>query len=965
MLNKSIFKNVIAGFIMVILFGVITVLAQSGITVSGTVTDQNGAIIQGATIRLVNLGSNQELSIVSDSTGKYEFTNVGFGSYRLSAATDGFAASAESLTIVSENITQDFSLSPGTIQDVVTVTAGKGLERAASEVPQTVTVATAEQIEQQRPRSTFEVIERAPNIIVRETNPARERPRLRGLDSSRVLIVIDGERLNNARTDLQTGLSPSIIDVTQLDSAEVVSGAGSSLYGSDSLAGTINLVTKSPTRPTDGLNFGLRFDGNYATNGKVRRGNAVINLSNPMVAFRTSGSLFKLENYKIGNRGITQQEVLNFGRYFTTVPASLPNAVTGVFTTNGPNSYPIFSVAENGEVFNGDGNGVNGQFDLWFFPTEKHNFRGRYIGSQHRDLGDAFSGPPYEGAQRSNPFRDYDKFGLRYEALDLSKYIPRIAVNFYRQKLSFPQEDLTYTNAAGGSFSGAAFTGSPSVFTLSTLTENKNTVTTNNIDVQATFAPVAGLLVTAGAQDLKDFSRDEFSNNGFILGDINRPYFGTVPLTRDPITNLVIPTVQPAQRGASSPNTTYEDRAAFFQAEFDRIKYLRLTGGLRVDNWRTKATPSAEFPLGSEFNILTVAQTFLQTDRPLAPQVANLPLLTGLASRTSEVETSRTVLTGSIGAVLRLPYGINPYVRYGTSYREPSITERYILRNFNTGIPGFYALVVGNPGLEPERGRNLDVGVKFQGRNYNGSFGYFRNNLSNLIIFQTPETGNICAPVTPGLQGLAFPFLGCLPGRPLINFNGRINQADNLITGFEGTGQYSFSLGSLGSINPFVSFGTLKGVNKSPTPLNVFRLQNLQSRSNSPLELSGSADDFPLGNITPFRIIGGVQYNDASGRLFAEYSYRHQDRVTRIDPNGLTGTTLVNFGTYASFNSIDKHDVRVGYTIRSGERYRISLNAGIQNFTDRLFWEQFQNAPAPGRSYIFGFTTEFFNLLGK
>lgn len=947
--------------VFVALVSVSAAFAQNGISISGTIKDQNDAVVQGATVRLLNLGNSRELTALSDSNGRYEFANVGYGSYRLVATMDGFADSAESITVTSESITKDFALATGSIRDVVTVTAGKGEARIASEVPQTVTVVTSEQLEQQRPRSTFEAIERAPNIIVRETNPARERPRLRGLDSSRVLIVIDGEKLNNARTDLQTGLSPSIIDVTQLQSAEVVGGAGSSLYGSDSLAGTINLITRGPERPDRGVNMGFRLDGNYYSNGEVVRGNGVFNISNRMAALRIGYSQFSLRNYSIGGDPITLEDVLAAGRFYTSIPTSLPgpNIVNGScsplrnYSCNTANGYPVFSLEEGGEVLGGGGHGANGQIDLWFFPAEKLNIRGRYIFSDHKDLGDAFSGPPYETQQRFNSFREYSKFGLRAESLDLFSWLPRLSVNFYRQKLSFPQDQYDYTNLNGGSYlnqtapNAPVFTGRNSNFRVSTFTSNKNTITTLNVDVQATFAPLAGLLVTVGAQNLKDASRDEFVNYPFFNFDINNPNFAA------------------GQRGASSPDTDYRDRAAFVQAEFDRIKWFRVTGSLRVDNWKTEARPSDRFPLGVEFGVLSTAFPVLQANPgSLASQVSSLPALIGLANRSGAVATDNTVLTGSIGGVLRLPYGINPYIRYGTSYREPSITERYIIRNFNTGIPGFYALVVGNPNLEPEEGKSFDVGVKLQNSRYTASFGYFRNELKNLNVFRSPDFGNICAVPVPGTPVLTFPFLGCAPGRALINYNARINQGESLITGFEGTGEVSLPLFDFGSINPFVSFGTIKGENKSPTPLELFIIDTVINNSNTPVELEGSRDDVPLGSITPFRIIGGAYFTDKSSRFFAEYSFRHQARVKRVNPTFFNGATLVNYGTLASLNSFTKHTIKAGYTWRT-ERFRLSLNAGVDNLTNKLFWEHFQNAPAPGRSFVFGFTTEFLNLLGK
>lgn len=951
-----------------------TAPAQNNTSIDGTVTDSNGAFIVGATVKVLDLATNREIVVASDGNGKYQITNLRAGTYRLSATGQGFTTAARNVLVEEgATATENFSLSPGAIEDTVTITAGKGNARVAVEVPQTVTVTTAEDLERQRPRSTFEAIERAPNVIVRETNPARERPRLRGLDSSRVLIIIDGEKLNNSRTDLQTGLSPSIIDVTQLESAEVVSGAGSSLYGSDSLAGTINLITKGPNRPDKGLLLGFRADGNYASNGSVRRGGAVMNLSSNQFAFRISGSIFRLDNYKIGNQEISLQDVITTGRFFTRIPTNIPNptAVPPIAAQfNGPGSYAIFSVPAGGEILFGEGHGTNAQIDMWWFPTEKHNFRGRYIDSRHKDLRDAFSGPPYETQQRYNPFRNYDKFGLRYEGFDFSRFLPRISLNFYRQKLSFPQAQFDYTNQGvsaafpNGSFQGTNFTGNPSVFTLNTFTSNKNTITTTDIDLQATLQPFSGLLVTVGGQRLEDDSTDEFINYGFFGFDPNRPNFGNAATFTYNGANF---TAQGFQTGASSPNTKYEDRAFFFQAELDRIKWLRLSGGIRVDNWKTKASPSASFPLRFEFGVLSASLPALQANPgPLASQVGAIPQLVNLANRTGEVTSDSTSTTGNFGVVFRLPYGINPFFRYGTSYREPSITERYIIRNF-PAFPGLVAIVAGNPNLRPESGRNYDFGVKAQGKWYSASFGYFYNDLKDLIIFQTPDFGNICVAPNPGIGLLPLSAIfapsarPCGVGQSAISFNGRINQADNVIKGFEGTGEVSVPLGGIGSINPFASFGTLHGTNKSPTPLQLYQLQFLQGLSDKPFEIGGSAGDFPLGNITPFRLIGGAQFTDKSGRFFAEYAFRHQARVKRIAVNSLTGTTLVNYGTFASLNEFTRHDVKGGFAWRT-ERGRISVNAGITNLTDKLYWEHFQNSPASGRSFIFGVTTEIFNI---
>ena len=49
--------------------------------------------------------------------------------------------------------------------------------------------------------------------------------------------------------------------------------------------------------------------------------------------------------------------------------------------------------------------------------------------------------------------------------------------------------------------------------------------------------------------------------------------------------------------------------------------------------------------------------------------------------------------------------GINTYFRWGNSYREPGITERFLLRDF--GDPTFSVLVIPNAALSPERGQRV------------------------------------------------------------------------------------------------------------------------------------------------------------------------------------------------------------------------------------------------------------------
>jgi len=908
--------------------------AQSaGATVAGTIRDPIGGVIVSAEVQMLNIGSGGTLKTTTDSSGKYELTGLPLGSYRLSIISPGFAMGTRSITLRRNGTyIEDFSLVPGIIESSITVTAGKGSARVAAEAPQVVTVTDSSEIEERRPLSTTRALERTPNLTTVIANPALERPRLRGLASNRLLIVLDGERLNNMRSDPTSGVSPSIVDVAQLESAEVLSGAGSSLYGSDAMAGVLNLIT-TPVGAPGANHLGLRFNGDVRSNGRFRRGAATINWSRPIFAARLGGSFFRANNYHSGNESISISDVVHFGN----LAAEMGNAVGN----NVARTYAVWSLPANAEVPNAEGHGFNDQLDVWFFPGLKNSIRYRQLNSQHKGLGFSFIAPPFDPRTQFNSFRRLDKYGLRYEGRELRSWLPRLAASFYRQKYSFPDDTLTSQIVLGSSWTLvpdpnspqsllAQLTGNQSSFAAVNLSQNKNSITSYGLDLQATFAPFVGTLLTTGMGYLRDSSADEFSRTDLV------PPFNVI------------------SGRASNPDSEYRNWGWFNLLEHELFGWLRLTGGLRVDNWSTKARVTRGFPLGVESTLLDLSFPGLTAD-PGPINVTGAAGVLDLVRGVKGVSTSRTVVTGNAGAVVRLPQGINPYFRWGSSYREPGITERYLLRDF--GDPTFSVLVIPNTALRPERGREFDAGVKVQRAKWSVSAGYFRNDLKDFI-------GSAFA---PPLFVPADPAQGINPISPFFPFHGvlyvqRINTARARIQGLEAAYETSFALGHRGVVSTFGTFGWLKGSNLTPDQNTLTLLSQFYNRSDTPVSLSGSANDAPLSSITPIRTINGLRFDSLKRQWFGEYEIRYQGQVKRADPLDLSAAVSTEFGTFRSLNSFAVQSLRGGYTVRR-EQHRVTFTLGLENLTNRLYFEHFQTAPAPGRSLVFGTTLELLNLM--
>jgi len=904
--------------------------AQSGVSVSGTIVDQNKAVLVNAEVRVLNISSGLVLTTRTDSAGRYELSGLQRGSHQILVSSTGFAATARSITWRRNGAyTEDFVLVPGVIESSITVTAAKGSARATAETPQNVTVVDQSQIEERRPAATLRALDRAPNLTPVIANPALERPRLRGLGSNRLLITLDGDRLNNVRTDPTTGVSTSVIDATQLESAEVLSGAGSSLYGSDAMAGVINLITIGAERSDNENRLSFRFSDDVHTNSRFRRGAASINWSRSKFALLVGGSLFRQNNYHSGNQKISLDDVVKLGTLTTSMGNAIGNSVA--------RTYAVWSLPQGAEIPNSHGHGFNNQIDLRFFPRENQSIHYRQLNSQHHDLGFSFITPPFDQRTQFNDFRRLDKYRLRYEARDIAPWLPRVAFGFYRQKFSFPDDTITSPITIGSSWTLepdpnepqsllAVLTGNRSSFTNASFSDNKNSVTTYAFDAQASFAPFIGTLLTTGIGYLRDSSVDEFSRTDFVA-----PF------------NVV-------SGRASNPNSIYRNWGWFNLLESEPAQWLRLTGGLRLDNWTTEAQATPGFPVGVESTLLDLSFADLVANPgPINTQGAAgiIDLLKG----DKGIRTSRTVVTGNVGVTLRLPRAVNPYFRWGSSYREPGITERYLLRDF--GDPTFSVLVVPNTTLKPERGHEFDVGVKVQQRKWNASLAYFVNNLNDFV-------GSAFAPL---LFVPADPAKGINPISPFFPFHGvlyvqRTNTAKARIKGFEATYEISLPLGRAGTITPFGTLGWLKGSNLTPDQNTLLLIEQFYNRADTAVPLRGSKTDAPLSSITPSRTIDGVRFDSTDRRWFGEYEVRYQSRVRRVDPGDITAAISTQYGSLASLNSFAVHTVRGGYSYRK-ENYRALFTVAVENLANSLYFEHFQTAPAPGCSVVFGTTLEF------
>ena len=124
---------------------------------------------------------------------------------------------------------------------VVTATR---IERQIFNTPQAVTLLDDLVVEQANAGTTPDILSGATGVLIQKTNPGGGSPFIRGLTGKQVLILVDGVRVNNAYYRFGPHQYLNTIDPNLIERIEIVRGPTSVLYGSDALAGVINLITR-------------------------------------------------------------------------------------------------------------------------------------------------------------------------------------------------------------------------------------------------------------------------------------------------------------------------------------------------------------------------------------------------------------------------------------------------------------------------------------------------------------------------------------------------------------------------------------------------------------------------------------------------------------------------------------------------------------------------------------------------
>ncbi|MFX0556271.1 TonB-dependent receptor [Maribacter sp. CXY002] len=177
-------------------------------------------------------------------------------------------------------------------------------EQQKKDIPNKITSIDARTIAFTTPQTSADLLQNSGKVFVQKSQLGGGSPMIRGFSTNRLVLSVDGVRMNNAifrGGNLQNVIS---IDPFSIRNTEVIFGPGSVIYGSDAIGGVMNFYTKRPTlSPKDALLVHGNSNYRFATANTENTIHTDINIGKSKWASLTSFTYNEFGDLNMGKKG--------------------------------------------------------------------------------------------------------------------------------------------------------------------------------------------------------------------------------------------------------------------------------------------------------------------------------------------------------------------------------------------------------------------------------------------------------------------------------------------------------------------------------------------------------------------------------------------------------------------------------------------------------------------------------------
>lgn len=235
-------------------------------TLTGHVTDKNnGTPLAGVTVYIPDL----RVGGVTDSVGKYALKYLPEGNFLVEARMIGYKTVTKNVTITDVS-SENFELEISAVEEGEVVITGLTKATRIKRNPVPIISINHDYISKNLSTNIIDAIAKVPGVNAVTTGPNISKPIIRGLGFNRILTLYDGVRQEGEQWGDEHGIE---IDQYGIDRIEVIKGPASLSYGSDALAGVVNLIPYQPA-PEGKLKGDILTE--YQTNNGMFGGSAML-----------------------------------------------------------------------------------------------------------------------------------------------------------------------------------------------------------------------------------------------------------------------------------------------------------------------------------------------------------------------------------------------------------------------------------------------------------------------------------------------------------------------------------------------------------------------------------------------------------------------------------------------------------------------------------------------------------------
>lgn len=276
-------------------------LLLANVKVYGQLVKIVNALTNEAIIDVAIYNQNKSISVVSNQNGEANLNKFSNTEIIYLKHLSHFLRAIKKKDISASNI---IYLDPNTQGlDEIVISASK-FGQNKKDIPQKITSLNSESVQFANPQTSADLLEATGQVYIQKSQLGGGSPIIRGFSTNRLLITVDGVRMNNAifrGGNLQNVIS---IDPFSIQNTEVILGAGSVIYGSDAIGGVMSFNTLKPELSnTDSLLFKSNTIARYSTASNEKTGHFDFNLGYKKWAMLTNISYNTFGDLTMGKNG--------------------------------------------------------------------------------------------------------------------------------------------------------------------------------------------------------------------------------------------------------------------------------------------------------------------------------------------------------------------------------------------------------------------------------------------------------------------------------------------------------------------------------------------------------------------------------------------------------------------------------------------------------------------------------------